>query len=406
VSGGFYAQSGLNVTGNILVASGLSTSIVQGSNVAVFSNASGFSNVFIINSLGQVGIGSTAVQPAPAGAGTNTPILFVYGTSTSSHGALIQNTGGSAGTANVCINTDGTNPNIELRSSINTGSPYIDFAASNPSVDYDARMTLVNNGNTFSLSSNIIQLTPTTGVGIGTASPSGVLDVRGTSMYVGNQVNSPAASGATSNANIILYGAGNNPITGSLPSIYHRGYVGLALCADYNISFEVNAAVSRADAMRITSAGNVGINTASPNQKLHVYGNMQLDRAAAAYTTTLATTTYAAGTWYTLVPTGALTQASATYLVSMVWQSNPGANPWTLSMSFLWYNQYCNDNNTSQLSGAAVPMSYHATNASGDYQISIRAQSASSSYPAIQWKCNTALSNAGYWSAWCNIISY
>jgi hypothetical protein len=90
----------------------------------------------------------------------------------------------------------------------------------------------------------------------------------------------------------------------------------------------------------------------------------------------------------------------------MVWQSNPGANPWTLSTSFMWYNQYSNDNNTSQLAGAAVPMSYHATNASGDYQLSIRAQSAGGSYAAIQWKCNTALSNAGYWVAYCHIISY
>jgi Concanavalin A-like lectin/glucanases superfamily len=171
VSGGLYAQTGLNVTGNILVASGLSTSIVQGSNVAVFSNASGFSNVFIINSLGQVGIGSTAVQPIPTGSGSNNPILFVYGTSTTSHGVLVQTTGGTAGTANVCINTDGTNPNIELRSSTNSGAPYIDFASSSSGVDYDARMILVNNGNTFSISSNIIQFTPTTGVGIGIASP-------------------------------------------------------------------------------------------------------------------------------------------------------------------------------------------------------------------------------------------
>jgi hypothetical protein len=154
------------------------------------------------------------------------------------------------------------------------------------------------------------------------------------------------------------------------------------------------------------NGGNVGIGTTSPNQKLHVYGNMQLDRAAAAYTIIGSTTTYAAGTWYTLVPTGALTQADATYLVTMYWQSNPGANPWSLSFSFLWYNIYCNDNSTSQLAGAAVPMSYHATNSSGDYQISIRAQSAGASYCAIQWKCNTALSNNGYWRAYCNIISY
>ena len=173
-----------------------------------------------------------------------------------------------------------------------------------------------------------------------------------------------------------------------------------------SLIFLTNNGSGVTERMKITPAGNVGIGTTGPNQKLHVYGSMQLDRAASAYTITGATTTYAAGTWYTLVPFGALTQSGATYLVSMIWQSNPGANPWTLSTSFIWYNQISNDPYTSQLSGAAVPMSYHATNNSGDYQLSIRAQSNYTTYPAIQWKCNTALSNNGYWTAYCHIISY
>ena len=45
---------------NILIASGLPSSIVLGSNVFVFSNAYGFSNVILMNSTGQVGIGTTS----------------------------------------------------------------------------------------------------------------------------------------------------------------------------------------------------------------------------------------------------------------------------------------------------------------------------------------------------------
>jgi hypothetical protein len=60
---GFYgAVAGQNTvsSSNILVASGLPASIVQGSNVFVFSNAAGLSNVMVMNSIGNVGIGTTS----------------------------------------------------------------------------------------------------------------------------------------------------------------------------------------------------------------------------------------------------------------------------------------------------------------------------------------------------------
>ena len=46
---------------NVLIASGLPSSVVLGSNVFVFSNAYGFSNVILMNSTGQIGIGTTSV---------------------------------------------------------------------------------------------------------------------------------------------------------------------------------------------------------------------------------------------------------------------------------------------------------------------------------------------------------
>ena len=61
---GTLAGSNTIASSNILVAPGRPASIVQGTNVFVFSNASGFSNVVVMNSLGQVGIGTTS--PAAA----------------------------------------------------------------------------------------------------------------------------------------------------------------------------------------------------------------------------------------------------------------------------------------------------------------------------------------------------
>jgi len=300
---GTIAGSNTVSASNVLVASGAPASIVQGSNVAVFSNAAGTGTV-VINSSGQVGIGTAAVQPVPAGAGSNTPILFVYGTSTS-RGALIQTTGGSAGTANVCINTDGTNPNIELRSSTNTGSPYIDFAASNPSVDYDARIILVNNGNTFSLSSNIIQLTPTTGVGIGTASPGSPLHVyKSQNSTTELRVENPnTGTGALSQISFLTNDASGSGGRGGLavfnstytaagqyrPSgtyLYNNGVGGVTIASE--AAYPIYMSTNGSERMRIDSAGNVGIGTVSPGSPLTVYGsNTAYQFSIGSYNTTL-----------------------------------------------------------------------------------------------------------------------
>jgi Glycine rich protein len=74
ITGNLYASNALTTTNivasNLLVAYGSPASIVQGSNVAIFSNAYGGSNVFVMNSLGQVGIGTASPSSALQVSGT------------------------------------------------------------------------------------------------------------------------------------------------------------------------------------------------------------------------------------------------------------------------------------------------------------------------------------------------
>ena len=98
-------------------------------------------------------------------------------------------------------------------------------------------------------------------VGIGTSAPVSKLQVYGSSNQAG-----------ASDATLTFQGDGAYPAVSNLPAIYHRAFVGLALSSDYQMSFEVNGANSRAEAMRIDSYGNVGIATTNPLTKLNVLG--------------------------------------------------------------------------------------------------------------------------------------
>ena len=59
VTGNVYTTNAIS-TSNIVIAAGSPASIVLGSNVFVFSNAYGFSNIIVMNSAGQIGIGTTS----------------------------------------------------------------------------------------------------------------------------------------------------------------------------------------------------------------------------------------------------------------------------------------------------------------------------------------------------------
>ena len=355
-------------------------------------------NIYANNPLAQsttIILGNSPSMPTYSGTSTIGGTLFVNSTNTyaSNVGASIalggrsQNFGGG--------NQHQTFARIQGVQAIENSAYYGNFVIeTNNSGTLYERMRIDSNGR----------------VGIGTTSPGSPLQIQCGDAYQGGiTLGSTVAGVAGSSDFMIQRGVSSCTVGGttwnaSNVMIFHTPNETQATTG--NVGFMWMSSGSRIGMFYDTRNSRLGIGTKLPAQTLHIYGSMQIDRAASAYSITGTTTTYAAGTWYTLVPTGALTQNGATYLVTMTWQSNPGANPWTLSMSFLWYNQYCNDANASQLAGAAVPMAYHATNGSGDYQISIRAQSSSATYPAIQWKCNTALSNLGYWTAFCHIISY
>jgi hypothetical protein len=114
----------------------------------------------------------------------------------------------------------------------------------NAHISKNARMTIHHNGN----------------VGIGSSNPGSKLQVAG-----------PSNQAGASNATLTFSGDGAYPANGNLPAIYHRAYVGLGLSSDYQMSFEINAASTRTEAMRIRNDGNVGIGTNNPVYPLHVH---------------------------------------------------------------------------------------------------------------------------------------
>ena len=82
---------------NLLVAPGLPASIIQGSNVAVFSNVSGNSNIMVMNSTGLVGIGT----PSPAYA---LDIINTFNLSNSPFLRIGNSSGGSGNRVGIILN--------------------------------------------------------------------------------------------------------------------------------------------------------------------------------------------------------------------------------------------------------------------------------------------------------------
>jgi hypothetical protein len=234
--------------------------------------AASTANIFIstsnVVSVGQnLAVGSQTIPTiSSSGAfGTGSPLIYTTGTSTGNHGVVHSVTGGIYGTANVCINTDGTNANIELRNTSYTGTPYIDFSASPLAPDFTARIIL--NSNVLAFQSNSYSFGAVGGgtgnVGIGTTSPGNLLHIQsgtGDSMQFAYDT-SLGTSGGMRMMN--LYAATTE--LGSIKIYSITTTTGA-------IGFFTHNGSALTERMRILANGNVGIGTTSPSQKLHISG--------------------------------------------------------------------------------------------------------------------------------------
>ena len=272
-----------------------------------------------------------------------------------------------------------------------------------------------------------IYYVPEVGIGSSTT-PTSNLQVTG-NVYVSNALtttnlfaNTLTLANASSTINVIgsvtastFYGvlAGSNTVSGTTMTAIATPAAAanvLTVIGSSTTGNVVQFSNSAGGTFVMTNAGRVGIGTAVPTRPFHLYGSMRLDMNAASYSTQSATQTWTGGTWYQLVAPSALTNLGqaitipTTYLISMTWQQT-GGNPYNLYCSFLYNCGWCNDTSANQLSGATVPTSYHATNNAGDFQVSIRGNSAGNSYTGFDFKVN-ATTTTGYWIVKAMIISY
>ena len=128
----------------------------------------------------------------------------------------------------------------------------------------DVRDTVIDIG---SNTTNRITVNSAGNVGIGTASPTATLDVRGSAYFISTggtrTTDTPNGNGVE-----VIGGATNNMLSYNRTS---ASYLPIRYRAGVQ-SWEVN----NSEAMRIDSAGNVGIGTASPSAKLDVVGDINV----------------------------------------------------------------------------------------------------------------------------------
>jgi hypothetical protein len=265
------------VFGNTSSGNALSVQQLGAGNVVSFSNAYGGSNVFVMNNLGRVGVGTT--NP-----GYSFDVLGVL-------------RAGNPLSASIYL----TNNEVKWR-----GDGTAHFSIFNQNSTFQVRNTS-GNSEPGTAGSNLVSVTTAGNVGIGTTNPSCLLDVRGTSVF-GDQLGVGTTTGNQSNV-ISQFGNGSSALVGGLKIIGTRtatgtdwtttslriqkfvdssqmGYMEFgAPGGSSDIAFGSSGGTER---MRITLGGNVGIGTTSPGNMFQVgalvgpiYANNPLSQSTA-----------------------------------------------------------------------------------------------------------------------------
>jgi len=140
------------------------------------------------------------------------------------------------------------------------------FGHQNASPSYEFKYSNTYNGNYATTGTTFARFNPTTSyisagnVGIGTTSPNGKLDVRGTTLVYAN-------------TNISLYNSGGNALFHQFESYWDTNAAGSIATLRFDVgTWRLWSAGTGAAVVTVKSDGNVGIGTTSPNYPLHVKG--------------------------------------------------------------------------------------------------------------------------------------
>jgi hypothetical protein len=244
-----------------------------------------------ITSTGNVGIGTTSPASALHLLGTLT-----VGNSTYSRPALTPtNWGYSASYRVLMVGSASTSYSTQNTGAVTVAFNYDPSGNANGSFNGDGREILFRNGTQFvtpnaaNTSFNLANLVLLDGnVGIGTTSPTKRLHVSvadttnafPTSAAINVSNNDSAAFGRIMGVNFGVAAMSDSEIISGVYGLYtnYGTSVGGALLFATN-----NGSSSFAERMRVTSAGNVGIGTTSPSERLHVSGNILATQNVTAY---------------------------------------------------------------------------------------------------------------------------
>jgi len=153
-------------------------------------------------------------------------------------------------------------------------------------IDYTSAGTIFAGGDNVSITtggvagSSRLKILSNGNVGIGTTSPLQLLHVNGASdgnsIYTAMLQNTGTAPNTASK---LLFVQGGSTIRGAVIGGLQEATAG----SPTSMVFETSAAYATpTEKMRITSGGNVGIGTTSPNRSLHVIGQIALDNSASS----------------------------------------------------------------------------------------------------------------------------